>query len=393
MDELRLLRDFRGRVPGPDDASRRRAGRTLMAKLDAAAGARPRRFGVPRRAWAVALGVLLVVVLVATAAFAANRLLDLFDRVSGSNELVSTSRFSLEDRRLLRRAGAIGVQSVKQLGSEGPLAYYAVRRKDGNTCFVTGPARDRPHLSSIDCPTFGRRFRFPSARTPILDHSVFGGRPPLHLTVLTGIAADGVARVGVLDQGGRVSSTRVHGNVYYTTALPKTELRAIVALDAAGRRIYTLPLASAATRTHAPAVADAQAVLRRFMQARIDRDDDTVVGLMSSELRRAVLAGKVDAPTFQLSNPCWYRYDLLQLEHVDDRTVSERVRVYEHYWPGDVGGGPPGSWEQSVGLVNAGGSWHVDRLGPEQDTRREPTEPHGPHKSACNSVPHNLPQG
>ena len=389
MDELQLIQSFRAYVPEPDEAARRRARDTLSARLLAADQAHARTFRTVRPRWvAAALVVLALVVVFATPAFGLrDGLFDLLGRITGSGKSVETSRYSLDDRDLLRRAGAIGVRGVRLIGAAGPLAYYAVERKDGNTCFVTGRAADRPHIAFIDCPPLGQRFSFPSARTPILDHSVFSASG--RLSVLTGIAADGVGRVGVVDERGRVYSTPVRKNVYYTRDLPKTEPRAIVALTATGRRVYTLPIVTPSAAANSVALEGAQAVLRRFMQARIDRDDDTVLGLMTHELRRDVLAGRVDAPTFQVSNPCWYRYELLQPEQASDSAVAERVRIYEHAWAGDVAGGLPKSFEQAIRLAKSAGSWRVDRLGPEQADRTEANEPHGPHTSACNSAPRN----
>ncbi|MGH2352212.1 MAG: hypothetical protein ACRDJN_11435, partial [Chloroflexota bacterium] len=65
-------------------------------------------------------------------------------------------------------------------------------------------------------------------------------------------------------------------------------------------------------------------------------------------------------------------------------TVAARVRIYQHFWPGDVGGGPPTSVTQDVGLVQTAEGWRVGRLGSRQNERLEPDEPHGPTTSACN---------
>jgi hypothetical protein len=132
-------------------------------------------------------------------------------------------------------------------------------------------------------------------------------------------------------------------------------------------------------------VGEAGAVLIRFKAARIQRDDQTFTDLMTPALRHALEAGSLgDVPTYEVSNPCWYRYAFLAPRQVSDSEVVEDVRIYQHYWPGDVGGGPPQSFQQEVRLRRTTeGRWLVDGLGPAIDTRAEPAEPHGPHTSAC----------
>ena len=133
-------------------------------------------------------------------------------------------------------------------------------------------------------------------------------------------------------------------------------------------------------------------VLERFMEARIERRDDVARGLMAPWLRASIDRGLVKAPTVQVSNPCWYRYEVASFTRWSRTTAGARVRVYEHWWPGDVAGGPPRSWEQQVGLVEMPAGWEVDELGPRRNEREEPGEPHGRNRSACRETARRAPQ-
>ena len=383
MDELELVRRFRAEIDVPDRRAEEWARRRLEDKIDSSDDDRRRR--APRRVIATLAGAAgLAALLAAPGLGLGDRLADAFG-LSGGHR-VEPRRLSQEDRWLLRRGGAFGFRSMRLLGSRGPIAYYAIGREDRSTCFATGLLRNRPHISSLDCPTSDRAFSFPSRTTPLLDRSTFsvGGGASRWIFVLTGIAANGVYRVGVKDARGVIHSTRVHDNVYYTTHLPEGPLRAIVALDGSGRVIHSLPLGTGGAGAETRAEGEAGSVLVRFMAARINRDDETFVALMTPDLRHAVEAAELDVPTWQVSNPCWYRYEILPPEATTGATVTERVRIFEHWWPGDVGGSPPKSFEQQVRLRKVGDEWLVDALGPAVDERVEEHEPHGPNTSACN---------
>ena len=88
-------------------------------------------------------------------------------------------------------------------------------------------------------------------------------------------------------------------------------------------------------------------------------------------------------PVFQLSNPCWYRYTILDLVPANGTAANARVQIYEHYWSGDSGGGPPDSFEQMITLNNTAAGWRVDTLGKLENQQPQPNEPHGANLSAC----------
>jgi hypothetical protein len=395
LDDLELIRSFHAHLPASDPQARDRARVLLLRHIAASTVARPIRDGgngarrgarrISRRGWMLAFALSLVTVVLAVPGLGLGGLVAALFGLSGG-ERVPIQRLSPEDRWLLKHGGVFGLRAMRFLGSGGPIAYYGITRNDGSRCFATGLLRSRPHISSLDCPPQGKAFTFPSAKTPLLDRSAFsvGANRTRWIFVLTGLAADGIAQVGVIDQEGRLHATAVVNNVYYTTNLPNGPLRAIVALDANGRAVYKLPLATSTRQAkNARAAGEAGSVLIRFMAARINRDNETFVDLMTQTLRRAVESSSLDVPTWQVSNPCWYRYELLPPREASDSTVIEDVRIYEHWWPGDVAGGPPQSFQQEVRLRKIEGRWLVDGLGPAVETRPEPDEPHGPHTSAC----------
>ncbi|HEV8633714.1 MAG TPA: hypothetical protein VG370_05665 [Chloroflexota bacterium] len=123
---------------------------------------------------------------------------------------------------------------------------------------------------------------------------------------------------------------------------------------------------------------DARAVLGRFLDALLERNGPATLVWVTERLRAAAPHGFTG-----LSNPCVYRYAVEAFEQPTATSAAARVRLYQHMWPGDVAGGPPHSEVEELGLLRTDLGWLVDRFGPTLSTRAEPTEPHGPHTSAC----------
>jgi hypothetical protein len=69
-------------------------------------------------------------------------------------------------------------------------------------------------------------------------------RRTVHVTLLQGIAADGVSRVGVVDGAGRLHATTVSRNLYLLADVPPGPDRAIEAFADTGMRVFEIPLSS-----------------------------------------------------------------------------------------------------------------------------------------------------
>jgi len=136
-----------------------------------------------------------------------------------------------------------------------------------------------------------------------------------------------------------------------------------------------------------PLATSARLALEQFMQARIARQEQAVLDLLTERLRSQIQSDLYQLPLFQVSNPCWYRYLILSLDETPDQAAHARVRVYEHFWSGDNGGGLPHSWEQELELVRTPKGWLVDQLSNAENEREELREPHGWTVSACRTHP------
>jgi hypothetical protein len=140
----------------------------------------------------------------------------------------------------LRRLG--GLVSIRLLANRGGYRFYVVDLKGQRPqrCFATGRANQRSLLGSLHC---AERWNFPSAKLPVLDESVWEAsreHPEWHVFRLQGFAADGVAKVGLLDEHDRlVAAVPVVSNTYLrSTGLPTEGVKAIVAYDRSGRQVF-----------------------------------------------------------------------------------------------------------------------------------------------------------
>jgi len=215
------------------------------------------RRGNRMRLGVVALGVVLLAVVVAAPAFGVgSRLLDL---ITGGAP-VATSRLSGQDLRIVSamvksvppsaippskqdELAALGGTAIRQIAERDGRAYFVIDKQDGSHCYASGDVAAADLFGGIICP---RSPGFPSPEQPILDMSVFHGRPlnagmPT-LWRLEGFAADGVANVGLVTADGTLTAlTPVIDNVYIAegSALPDEPVKEIVALDSNGTRLYS----------------------------------------------------------------------------------------------------------------------------------------------------------
>lgn len=149
---------------------------------------------------------------------------------------VSSNSLPSEDRQLLGELGATG--TITKVGSLGGVAFYTVDTAGGGRCYGFGS--DSNGGLSLGCATS------PDLQQPISDMSIVALDPNdadhrFELRAFQGIAADGIASVGVVDRNGQLYSTPVVSNVYRMASADVSRIQpaAFAAFDASGKRVYT----------------------------------------------------------------------------------------------------------------------------------------------------------
>lgn len=117
--------------------------------------------------------------------------------------------------------------------------FYRLPRT-GGTCWATATLRKGEwRIGSMSCQDDPQ---FPSRAFPLQDFSPIEmslARPHPHFMWLSGIAADGVEKVAVIDSDNRVvPAADVTDNVYFSKTLPKGDFFGLAALDGEGRIIW-----------------------------------------------------------------------------------------------------------------------------------------------------------
>jgi hypothetical protein len=170
------------------------------------------------------------------------------DRVSNQGTPFSTL-LPRDEQALSRMRGGVGVperisaEDVSILGTRGDQSFY---RLSGH-CYASGPASPTNHVfGQIQCVP-----AFPSRVRPVLDQTVYGStagpgeRPQRHtMTVHTsqGIAADGVAKIALVDADGHVvAETSVLENIYRFERVPAGNATKVVAYSATGEVVFSMP--------------------------------------------------------------------------------------------------------------------------------------------------------
>lgn len=146
----------------------------------------------------------------------------------------------------------IAVEDIAILGTRGDQSFYRL----SDHCYGSGPASPTNHVFGlILCAP-----AFPSRAQPILDQTVYGStagptvygstagpdeRPqPRAMTVYTsqGIAADGVAKIALVDANGHVvAETSVLNNIYRFERVPAGNATKVVAYNATGEVVFPTP--------------------------------------------------------------------------------------------------------------------------------------------------------
>ena len=127
----------------------------------------------------------------------------------------------MDDLTLL---GTIGGRNIYRVGDSA------------HACYGAGEADAAWPVGVIKCRNAAPYF--PSQEMPLFDFSSVGmddGDAEMHYIRIEGVAADGVASVGLLDDNGAtVERLPVHGNIYGAESLPTRSGVRLVALDASG---------------------------------------------------------------------------------------------------------------------------------------------------------------
>lgn len=138
------------------------------------------------------------------------------------------------DIRTKRLAGS-RITELTLLGTIGGRSIYRVG-DSAHPCYGAGDAGASWPLGVIACRNAAPYF--PSRQMPLFDFSTVGmdrGDGEMHYIRIVGVAADGVASVGLLDRNGAtVERLPVRGNVYGAESLPTRSGVRLVALDASG---------------------------------------------------------------------------------------------------------------------------------------------------------------
>jgi hypothetical protein len=138
------------------------------------------------------------------------------------------------DVRTKRLRGS-GISDLTLLGTVGGRSIYRVG-ESAHPCYGAGEAGAAWPLGVIKCRNAAPYF--PSRQMPLFDFSTVRmdrADAAMHYIRVEGVAADGVASVGVLDQNGEtVERLPVQGNVYGAASLPTRTGVRLVALDASG---------------------------------------------------------------------------------------------------------------------------------------------------------------
>ena len=197
-----------------------------------------------RRPYRPVAVVAVVLALLVGSAFAGERVVGLF---SDDGPAVDVNELSERDRQTLRRLGrGAPVRSIEAIGNDGRRAYYKVEFENGIGCLLSGSPQGENRLGGGSCGPglFAATQAHPLLPTPkrpiTADVPVEASvdDPVPRIWRVTGLAGQGVARVGLVDAHGEVHSVPVEGRVYQLADLPHRPWSALVALDSEGNEVY-----------------------------------------------------------------------------------------------------------------------------------------------------------
>jgi hypothetical protein len=129
------------------------------------------------------------------------------------------------------------------LAERDGIRFVRLPREDGSSCWGTSDRRSNEwQLTNFICET--QFARFPDSESPVLmlaRGGVLYGTDLMVYESFLGLAADGISKVGVIDEQDRlVPMADVDGNAFQADA-PDGRVKSIVALDEAGEVIWRSP--------------------------------------------------------------------------------------------------------------------------------------------------------
>jgi len=132
---------------------------------------------------------------------------------------------------------------ISLLATRGERRYFSVANKDGTNCYAVGPAQATEYvLGQVMCAD-----GFPSASQPIMDFTVFvqpqSDPTSARIARSEGFAADGVADIAFAASDGKIVAViPVVNNVYHAVAPTDQYVTRMVAQDANGAEVWSMPL-------------------------------------------------------------------------------------------------------------------------------------------------------
>jgi len=138
----------------------------------------------------------------------------------------------------------VGARRAWLLAARNARSFYRLSRDDGSVCYAVNSSPDTDRIGNTVCPLTPTQF--PTPTTPVLDLSVFESTSHVpgdfHVVAAQGFAADGVAKVALLDRQGRVIARQRAADNVYAVDLPPGRLAAtVVAYDADGGEVFRVP--------------------------------------------------------------------------------------------------------------------------------------------------------
>jgi hypothetical protein len=135
---------------------------------------------------------------------------------------------------------------IEEIANNGTRRYWKVTFANGTECLASGRVRGyrengggRSHIGSMGC---GKNSNlFPNPKRPITVDAAISfsvGDRRARLFRASGLAGEGVARVGLVEKNGDVLKTDVEGRAYDFNQPPNREWEAIAAYDASGNEVY-----------------------------------------------------------------------------------------------------------------------------------------------------------